>query len=730
MGTFYDREIEYLESTGTQYIDTGVNLKQPIVAEYSLQFTSVSGVQVFFGVYTNASSQARAQVFIENTTWRSISASNSNNLTTTGTSGTANTTTIYNLVSSTSESINSNYTLFIFARNTDNNSYLPCKMRLYKLKITSGGTLVRDFIPVRVGNVGYMFDRVSCQLFGNAGTGDFVLGDDMYDSRVEYVGIRTLGQYIPTGYVPTGTDIRVDTNIRFQGYQNGTNYAQWFWAGSSADYVYYGVTRSSAATQLYIYSHNLTGKGKAISVNPSTGTMYNFRLMTANIYVNLTTYAIGTDHSGEETSGVLHIGDASTSRGVKEDIYYFKIYKGDELVRDLIPVRKGQVGYLYDKVTNQIFGANTGSLLLGADIPDVPTSYDAEVDYIVFDGTQSIDTGLHGNTNTEVKVVCKPTSVENKTIFGRSTESMQNRLWFGHNYYGVFYNIFNNPSSVAVGDGDYLDWAELIANKDLQSIRTLNKRLLAERNDAEYTDFQTPTTLKIGGFDGSFYLPVYSNFVGFIGAVQIKQDGVLVRDLIPVRKNGVGYLYDKITQKMFGNEFYTSFGIGKDKEKSLPILRRINNYFTRHDLFCINAEKYWNCALTWYYDTATSTAAQLYHGVRYRYEAAWGAVSGTNFTFWSTSYTGRHKTLPVKEGQKYLITANNTYSTLIVFCNDHVYAAAKRLTNIKSVTIGNHRTMLVTVPAGYSYMMISAASGSGSNLLLPDRITQLVGYGL
>jgi hypothetical protein len=39
--------------------------------------------------------------------------------------------------------------------------------------------LMADFIPVRVGDVGYMYDRVSGQLFGNAGTGEFVLGTDL-----------------------------------------------------------------------------------------------------------------------------------------------------------------------------------------------------------------------------------------------------------------------------------------------------------------------------------------------------------------------------------------------------------------------------------------------------------------------------------------------------------------------------------------------------------------------
>ena len=35
-----------------------------------------------------------------------------------------------------------------------------------------------DFLPVRVVTVGYMYDRVSGQFFGNAGTGAFIIGPD------------------------------------------------------------------------------------------------------------------------------------------------------------------------------------------------------------------------------------------------------------------------------------------------------------------------------------------------------------------------------------------------------------------------------------------------------------------------------------------------------------------------------------------------------------------------
>lgn len=54
-------------------------------------------------------------------------------------------------------------------------------LKISSIKLYIGDNLVRDYIPVRVGSVGYMYDRVSGQLFGNSGTGAFVLGADLID---------------------------------------------------------------------------------------------------------------------------------------------------------------------------------------------------------------------------------------------------------------------------------------------------------------------------------------------------------------------------------------------------------------------------------------------------------------------------------------------------------------------------------------------------------------------
>lgn len=58
------------------------------------------------------------------------------------------------------------------------------------------------------------------------------------------------------------------------------------------------------------------------------------------------------------------------------------------------------------------------------------------------------------------------------------------------------------------------------------------------------------------------------NFCGRIYGLKIWSDGVLKMDLIAVRKDGVGYFYDKVSKSMFSNTNANAtvpFGIGPDK---------------------------------------------------------------------------------------------------------------------------------------------------------------------
>lgn len=53
------------------------------------------------------------------------------------------------------------------------------KIYLFQMMDSTGEELIYDLIPVRIGDDGFMYDRISGELFGNEGTGAFVLGPDL-----------------------------------------------------------------------------------------------------------------------------------------------------------------------------------------------------------------------------------------------------------------------------------------------------------------------------------------------------------------------------------------------------------------------------------------------------------------------------------------------------------------------------------------------------------------------
>ena len=80
-----------------------------------------------------------------------------------------------------SSKFNNSQNLYICAWNSNGSKKFanPDRCRFCGGKIYLSGELVRDYKTVRVGNVGCLFDRVSKQIFPNAGTGAFIIGPDV-----------------------------------------------------------------------------------------------------------------------------------------------------------------------------------------------------------------------------------------------------------------------------------------------------------------------------------------------------------------------------------------------------------------------------------------------------------------------------------------------------------------------------------------------------------------------
>lgn len=190
----YDAEIAYLQGDGASYIDTGYyansnsSFEMVLKAESPTQamgiFSIKSGCQ--FSLYQLNKSGAytfRFQVGYSsnpNAAYYSYQSRNSfnNNYTF---ALKKNEFYLNNVIRNTfaADTFTSSETIPMFAARLSTG--IDSRMfngRIYWCKVWDGDTLVRDFIPVRVGQVGYMYDRVAGQLYGNQGTGSFILGAD------------------------------------------------------------------------------------------------------------------------------------------------------------------------------------------------------------------------------------------------------------------------------------------------------------------------------------------------------------------------------------------------------------------------------------------------------------------------------------------------------------------------------------------------------------------------
>lgn len=177
-------ELMYIESSGTQYIDTGFNPNQDscvVLDAQMLEGSAPTKTKIYFGCRSGgkyfeiykASSSGQTLHFLYNTgvggeysvdyTLRRTVEINKNVATVDGISKEA-----------TYATFQIGRTIFIGADNNDGTPASITSIRIYTCQIYDNGTIVRDFVPCvnPDGEIG-LYDRVTKTFFGNAGTGYF-----------------------------------------------------------------------------------------------------------------------------------------------------------------------------------------------------------------------------------------------------------------------------------------------------------------------------------------------------------------------------------------------------------------------------------------------------------------------------------------------------------------------------------------------------------------------------
>lgn len=357
------RFLDYLESTGTQYINTGIKYDNTSKYEtyLKLSYSTIESTNQILGFTGNRGMGVGPTT--NNTWWETTESSASppqanqkydiywykeganyqrkinSNIVSQGSNG-------YNNVADAN--------MLLFAAHTSYNTLTPdyfCKIKLYSATIYVDDILTREYVPAmdETGKVG-MFDLVENKFYTNDGSGEFVISNY---TQLEYIE-STGTQYINTGVAPSST---LETEISFIP------------TGGLEEHAIFGSTWAANGYFLMFYHNQIRwhsgGQWEDIG-NYSAGERVVCHCTNSYIIVNGVYYSIeGGENTANQITILDNMGYSPGGKGIGK-IEYVKMWENGRLIKNFIPIRysNGQIG-LYDLIGKTFYG-NLGSGVFGA----------------------------------------------------------------------------------------------------------------------------------------------------------------------------------------------------------------------------------------------------------------------------------------------------------------------------------------------------------------------------
>ena len=578
------QKIEYLQGSNTQYIDTGVFPKgshtKVVVETLASMNDDQNGKTIFgsrdsYGVnafccsFFNGQNERNLRCQYGSNTSYNINASLSmlnkkvtyvldkNVFTVYDENGTA-----IGTYSGALEDFTGASSMFLFGWNNTNSGSLDGELRnsglrIYSCKIYEDNELIHDFIPVLDNTqTGCMYDKVTQEIYYNAGEGEFITGPSMaYD---ELVYIESDGnQWIDTGWIATNGMIvdacvkQVDGELRVGSITLSSQTS----ADLTRNNISFNTTQDSYSfSKLANYSnyYQKPSDDRPVTIHfDTTGTNF-YASVDNNVVVNTTS---GTFAHQVNT---VKISYSDYEPKVQKGRYYYVQIRDENgtLIRDLIPVKRktGEV-CMWDKVEEKFYyNKGTDNFIAG------PVKSYTELEYLESTGTQYIDTGVIGNLNTKYEITVQASSAgKSLAVFGSRTSATENTIMTTRNWQNSTNQIINDF-------GDYQETRQIenlstglekitfVNDKNSRSFYNWSTQQTTTTTTTYSTAFTTPTTLRIGQADVLGGLANVYNFEGKIFGCKIWNNDTLVRDLVPVRRSdNVLGLLDKVNDKFYRN---------------------------------------------------------------------------------------------------------------------------------------------------------------------------------
>lgn len=401
--------LDYIESDGTQYIDTGYVPTSTTkwvmdfqLASYTLNVNQYNGVLITGAALTIGINSNQFAMYTSGTVNKYFGSYNTSRHTAA--------IDLLNLVASldsTSTAISlgalpSGLSLYIGAVNNNGNASNKSSFKYYSSQIYTNGVLARDFVPVERtsdGAIG-LLDRVNDVFYANQGTGTFTAGYLANDYYVCDYTQSTGSQYIDSGVTPSLNDAIVfsgkldSTSNSYTGLM-GANYNGRFYVMSNTSNFTFGVTDSQVYTS------------QSVDTNKHTFMVDNL-LQIYSIDNSSTSYTAGNSYP--KSSYMIHaVNNPSIAKSYSK-IYLAQIFTNHTLVRNMIPVydpSTNQAG-MWDNI-NGVWYGNAGTGSFGYSITGGATVYAVSTE-------NALNSALSGASLGDLVVLTGDIDVSTQTI--------------------------------------------------------------------------------------------------------------------------------------------------------------------------------------------------------------------------------------------------------------------------------------------------------------------------
>lgn len=367
--------LQYIESSGTQWIDTGFKPNQLSRVVMDVNILAQSGwPRAVFGGRNGTTTAVDSFVFwaFAEDYFRSdldtdlleidIPPAGRHHI-----DKDRNTTTVDNFSQTqTNHTFQSNYNLALFSQNdADGIDARMVAMQLYGCQVYDDGVLVRDFLPCESpdGAVG-LYDAANGMFYGNAGTGAFTAGPELSGNGIP-------AGYTEAEYLSASGGAAVD--LAFRPNQDTEMEIKFSTAESGDSHAVCAADTDWQDTEFSLW-YNAIGFGNATTYNytMADGQPHVFRLSKAGAYMDealLWDIPDQSDFSVGYNLTAFALNRAGTLREyLTGSIYYIKLYQGGELVREFVPFTdaSGAAGF-YDRVGHGFY--TSAGLTAGPAVP-------------------------------------------------------------------------------------------------------------------------------------------------------------------------------------------------------------------------------------------------------------------------------------------------------------------------------------------------------------------------